>query len=85
VGCGLRRQELAKLKIEEIQQRDGRWCVVDILGKGNRVRTIPMPAWAKAANRRVDRGRRLRKRSGSGVCQQRGSHYSSGHERAVDL
>lgn len=49
VGCGLRREELAKLKIEEIQQRDGRWCVVDIVGKGNRVRTVPMPAWAKAA------------------------------------
>lgn len=49
LGCGLRREELAKLRIEEIQQRDGRWCVVDILGKGNRVRTVPMPAWAKAA------------------------------------
>ena len=49
VGCGLRREELAKLKIEEVQQRDGRWCVVVIVGKGNRVRTVPMPAWAKAA------------------------------------
>jgi integrase/recombinase XerD len=85
VGCGLRRQELAQLQIEEIQQRDGRWCVVDIVGKGNRVRTVPMPAWAKTANRRVDRICRLRKRPGSGVCQQRGSHYGAGNERAVDL
>jgi site-specific recombinase XerC len=49
VGCDLRRQELAGLRIEDIQQRDGRWCIVDLAGKGNRVRTVPMPAWAKAA------------------------------------
>ena len=49
VGCGLRRQELATLRIEDIQQRDGRWCVVDLTGKGNRVRTVPMPPWTKAA------------------------------------
>jgi site-specific recombinase XerD len=49
VGCGLRRQELAGLRIEDIKQRDGRWCVVDLAGKGNRVRTVPMPSWAKAA------------------------------------
>jgi integrase len=49
VGCGLRRQELAGLRVEDIQQRDGRWCVVDLAGKGNRIRTVPMPSWAKAA------------------------------------
>jgi site-specific recombinase XerD len=49
VGCGLRRQELAGLRIGDIQQRDGRWCVVDLAGKGNRIRTVPMPSWAKAA------------------------------------
>ncbi|MBV9745326.1 MAG: tyrosine-type recombinase/integrase [Acidobacteriia bacterium] len=49
VGCGLRRQELANLRIEDIQQRDGRWCIVDLTGKGNRVRTVPMPPWAKTA------------------------------------
>jgi site-specific recombinase XerD len=49
VGCGLRRQELAGLPIEDIQQRDGRWCIVDLAGKGNRVRTVPMPPWTKRA------------------------------------
>ncbi|MEP6540222.1 MAG: tyrosine-type recombinase/integrase [Bryobacteraceae bacterium] len=49
IGAGLRREELAALRIEEIQQRDGRWCVVDLQGKGSRVRTVPIPAWAKAA------------------------------------
>jgi len=49
VGCGLRRQELAGLQIDDIHQRDGRWCIVDLAGKGNRIRTVPMPPWAKAA------------------------------------
>ena len=49
VGCGLRRSELATLDLARIQQREGRWVVVDIEGKGNRVRSVPMPAWAKAA------------------------------------
>jgi len=49
VGCGLRRQELAGLRISDIQQRDGRWCIVDLAGKGNRIRTVPMPPWTKAA------------------------------------
>jgi hypothetical protein len=30
------------------QQRDGRWCIVDLLGKHGRVRTIPM-TWVKVA------------------------------------
>jgi site-specific recombinase XerD len=49
IGCGLRRSELAALTIEHVQQRDGRWVIVDLLGKGQRVRSVPMPAWAKAA------------------------------------
>jgi integrase len=48
IGCGLRRAELCSLTREQIQQRDGRWVIVDILGKGQRTRTVPMPAWAKA-------------------------------------
>jgi integrase/recombinase XerD len=49
VGCGLRRSEAAALVVEHIQQRDGRWVVCDLLGKGNRTRTVPMPSWAQAA------------------------------------
>jgi len=49
LGCGLRRAELAALTFDHIQQRDGRWVIKDIIGKGNRVRTVPMPSWAKAA------------------------------------
>ena len=34
VGCALRRQELASLKIEDIQVREGRWVIIDLRGKG---------------------------------------------------
>jgi integrase len=34
---------------ELIQQRDGRWCIVDLVGKHGRVRTVPMPTWVKVA------------------------------------
>jgi site-specific recombinase XerD len=47
VGCGLRRSELAELTADRIQQREGRWVLVDLAGKGSRVRSVPMPAWAK--------------------------------------
>ena len=33
LGCGLRRSEVAALKFSHIQARDGRWCVVDLVGK----------------------------------------------------
>ncbi len=49
IGCGLRRAEAASLTFDHIQQRDGRWVLVDLVGKRNKVRSVPMPNWAKAA------------------------------------
>jgi integrase len=49
LGCGLCRSELANLTMKHVQQRDNRWCIVDLVGKHGRVRTIPMPAWVKNA------------------------------------
>jgi site-specific recombinase XerD len=49
LGCGLRRSEVAALTFARVQQRDGRWCIVDLVGKHGRVRTAPMPAWVKVA------------------------------------
>ena len=49
LGCGLRRSEVAALTFAHIQQRDGRWCIVDLVGKHGRVRTVPMPTWVKVA------------------------------------
>jgi len=48
IGCGLRRAELAGLTFEHIKQRDGRWVILDLVGKRNKKRTVPMPAWCKA-------------------------------------
>ena len=49
LGCGLRRSELIHLTIENIQQRDERWVIVDLVGKGGHIRTVPVPAWVKSA------------------------------------
>jgi integrase len=40
---------VAALTFAHVQQRDGRWCIVDLVGKHGRVRTAPMPAWVKMA------------------------------------
>jgi site-specific recombinase XerC len=49
LGCGLRRSELVGLEIREVQTRQGHWAIVDLIGKGRRVRTVPIPQWAKRA------------------------------------
>src|ERR1700726_2251915 len=49
LGCGLRRSEVAALTFKHIQQRGSRRCIVDLVGKHGRVRTIPMPTWVKVA------------------------------------
>ncbi|HPL30586.1 MAG TPA: site-specific integrase, partial [Anaerolineae bacterium] len=54
LGCGLRRSEVAALTFAHVQQRqadDGRlrWLIVDLIGKGNKTRSVVMPDWAKAA------------------------------------
>src|SRR3981189_901449 len=49
LGCGLRRSEVAALTFTHLQQRDGRWCIVDLRGKHGRIRTAPVPTWVKLA------------------------------------
>ncbi len=49
IGCGLRRAECAGLKWAQIQQRDGRWVICDLVGKGGRVRSVPVPTWVMTA------------------------------------
>jgi site-specific recombinase XerC len=48
-GCGFRRSELVGLEMQEIQMRQGHWVVVDLIGKGGHIRTVPIPQWVKAA------------------------------------
>ena len=49
IGCGLRRAEVAALKLEGIQLREGHWVIADLHGKGGHIRTVPMPYWVKRA------------------------------------
>jgi integrase len=51
IACGLRRSELVALNVEHLEQRDGRWVIIDLVGKHGRVRTVPVPAGAR---QRVD-------------------------------
>ena len=48
-GCGLRRSELIGLKVGDIQMRQSHWAIVDLIGKGGRIRTVPVPHWAREA------------------------------------
>ena len=47
VGCALRRRELVSLTVEDVQQRENRWVIADLRGKGGRVRTVAVPMWVK--------------------------------------
>src|SRR5262249_1929130 len=49
LGCGLRRSEVAAVAIRTRTTAQHRWCIVDLVGKHNHVRTIPMPTWVKVA------------------------------------
>jgi integrase len=49
IGCGLRRSEVTTLDFRHIQLREGRWVIVDLIGKHGRVRSVPMPDAVKAA------------------------------------
>jgi integrase len=49
MGCGLRRGELLALECETIQLREEHWVLADLTGKAGHIRTVPIPAWVKAA------------------------------------
>jgi len=72
VGCALRRRELASLKVEDIQLRERRWVIIDLRGKGGRIRTVAVPIWVKQgidawiAAAKIEKGRLLRPLSKSG-------------------
>jgi len=47
IGCALRRAEATALTLDRLDQRDGRWVLIDLRGKHGRIRTVPVPAWVK--------------------------------------
>jgi site-specific recombinase XerD len=67
LACGLRRHEAVSLRLDHLQQREDHWAIIDLLGKGGHIRTVPIPDWViaelnewlKAAE--IDRGMIFRK------------------------
>ncbi|HTF63633.1 MAG TPA: tyrosine-type recombinase/integrase [Edaphobacter sp.] len=37
------------LEISDLQERERRWVIADLCGKGNRIRTVAVPIWVKQA------------------------------------
>jgi integrase len=72
LACGLRRHEAAKLRAEDLQQREEHWAIVDLVGKAGHIRTVPMPDWVYVeldgwlSSAGIDRGRIFRRISRTG-------------------
>src|SRR5439155_4814326 len=47
LGCGLRRRELSDLTLDHLQRREEHWAIIDLVGKGRHIRTVPVPDWVK--------------------------------------
>jgi site-specific recombinase XerC len=47
LGCGLRRSEVVGLNLDQLQSREGHLVIVNLVGKGKRLRTVPVPSWSK--------------------------------------
>ena len=43
LACGLRRHEAVTLTLDHLQRREEHWAIVDLMGKGGHVRTVPVP------------------------------------------
>jgi integrase len=48
LACGLRRHEAVSLRLDDLQQREEHWAIVDLVGKGGHVRTVPVPDWVRS-------------------------------------
>src|SRR5437773_9539107 len=61
------RHEAVALTLDHLQQREEHWAIVDLMGKGGHVRTVPVPDWVKSelevwlAAAGIDRGRLFRR------------------------
>jgi integrase len=55
------------LTLDHLQQREEHWAIVDLVGKGGHVRTVPVPDWVRSelndwmAAAAIDRGRLFRR------------------------
>jgi integrase len=97
IGCGLRRSELVALEVDHMQLRQGHWAIVDLVGKGGHIRTVPVPPWVKdsldcwIAAAGIAKGRVFRaisragKTWGSGITQNTVWHVVSHRCTAVGI
>jgi site-specific recombinase XerD len=73
LSCGLRRHEVVALTLNHLQQREEHWAIVDLVGKGGHVRTVPVPDWVRnelddwLAAAAIDRGRLFRRVTKAGT------------------
>jgi hypothetical protein len=55
------------LTLDHLQQREEHWAIVDLVGKGGHVRTVPVPDWVRTelddwfAAAAIDRGKLFRR------------------------
>ena len=55
------------LTLDHLQQREEHWAIVDLVGKGGHVRTVPVPDWVRSelndwmAAAAIDRGKLFRR------------------------
>ncbi len=47
LAYGLQRREATTLKLRDLEQREDHWAIVDLVGKGGHIRTIPIPGWVR--------------------------------------
>lgn len=77
IGAGLRRAEVVSFEFRHLVWRENRPIILDILGKGNRTRTVPLPLWADDAIHqwtvaaRLEDGKIFRSINKSGVVTQK--------------
>lgn len=49
IGCGLRRAEIVTVRVEDLVLPVEHWVLADLIGKGDHLRTVPIPGWVKVA------------------------------------
>src|SRR5271165_165136 len=55
------------MRLDHLQQREEHWAIVDLVGKGGHVRTVPVPDWVRTelddwlAAAAIDRGKLFRR------------------------
>ena len=55
------------LRLDHLQQREEHWAIVDLVGKGGHIRTVPVPDWVRIelddwlAAAAIDRGKLFRR------------------------